>query len=103
LASTSKSTQNDFREDKMKITMQQLKSLIREAVTDIDDDEDEDLVTFDEMSAALARCRDIRDSAQTAPKLEKYLADTFGEREFSEEAQVLLYRKYKKAMRELEG
>lgn len=41
-------------EDKMKITVQQLKLLIREAITDIDDD-DEDLVTFDEMSAALEK------------------------------------------------
>ena len=80
----------------MKITVQQLKLLIREAVTDIDDD-DEDLVTFDEMSAALEKSG-LKDLPQNATRLEKYLNRTFRDRDFSKEAQILLCRKYKNVM-----
>jgi hypothetical protein len=84
----------------MKITMQQLKSLIREAVTDIDDSEDEDLVTWEEMYSALEQSG-LKDIEQNATRLEKYINQIFGGRDFSKEAQALLCRKYKKVMRKL--
>lgn len=85
----------------MKVTLQELKLLIREAVTDIDDD-DENLVTFDEMSAALEQSG-LQDLAQNATRLEKYLNRIFGDRDFSKEAQALLCRKYKNVIRKLTG
>ena len=83
----------------MKLTIKELRESIREAIG-IDDD---DLVTEDEMIAALNDVRFIdRDDWRTAEQFEEFLGEKFGERESSPEAQEVLYRVYPKIMRRLE-